>query len=159
MSWTTPPKRAFIGAATAEGGTKLNAFDNALLKLGIGNVNLVKLSSVIPAHIEWMEKVHDVPIGMLLPTVYAHIESDEPGMTISAALGVGISKNNEGGLIYEYSGYCTKEEAEEMVRKMVEEGFRQRGGWELGEFKVASAEITVKDKPAAAIAVVVMFPY
>ncbi|AIU68926.1 pyruvoyl-dependent arginine decarboxylase [Thermococcus eurythermalis] len=157
MSWTTP-KRAFIGAAAAEGGTKLNAFDNALLKLGIGNVNLVKLSSVIPAHIEWIDKVHDVPIGMLLPTVYAHIESDEPGMTISAALGVGISKNNEGGLIYEYAGYCTKEEAERIVRKMVEEGFAKRG-WELAEFKAASAEITVKDKPAAAVAVVVMFPY
>ena len=157
MSWTTP-KRAFMGAAVAEGGTKLNAFDNALLKLGIGNVNLVKLSSVIPAHIEWMDEVHDVPIGMLLPTVYAHIESDEPGMTISAALGVGISENNEGGLIYEYSGYCTKEEAEEMVRKMVEEGFEKRG-WKLAEFRVASASVTVKDKPAAAIAVVVMFPY
>lgn len=157
MSWTTP-KRAFIGAASAEGGTKLNAFDNALLKLGIGNVNLVKLSSVIPAHIEWIEEVHDVPIGMLLPTVYAHIESDEPGMTISAALGIGISENNEGGLIYEYAGYCTKEEAEDMVRKMVEEGFAMRG-WKLAEFKVASASITVKDKPAAAIAAVVMFPY
>ncbi|WP_457752248.1 pyruvoyl-dependent arginine decarboxylase [Thermococcus sp.] len=157
MSWTTP-KRAFIGAAAAEGGTKLNAFDNALLKLGIGNVNLVKLSSVIPAHIEWIEELHDVPIGMLLPTVYAHIESNEPGMTISAALGVGISRDNKGGLIYEYSGYCTEEEAEAMVRKMVEEGFAMRG-WELAEFKVASAEITVKDKPAAAIAAVVMFPY
>ena len=157
MSWTTP-KRAFIGAAAAEGGTKLNAFDNALLKLGIGNVNLVKLSSVIPAHIEWIEEVHDVPIGMLLPTVYAHIESDEPGMAISAALGIGISRDNKGGLIYEYSGYCTREEAEEMVKKMVEEGFKQRG-WELAEVKVASAEITVKDKPAAAVAAVVMFPY
>ncbi|WP_297068605.1 pyruvoyl-dependent arginine decarboxylase [Thermococcus sp.] len=157
MSWTTP-RKAFIGAAAAEGGTKLNAFDNALLKLGIGNVNLVKLSSVIPAHIEWMEEVHDVPIGMLLPTVYAHVESDEPGMTISAALGVGISEGNNGGLIYEYSGYCTKEEAEEMVRKMVEEGFAIRG-WRLGDFRVASAEATVKDKPAATLAVVVMFPY
>jgi len=157
MSWTTP-RRAFIGAAVAEGGTKLNAFDNALLKLGIGNVNLVKLSSVIPSHIEWIDRVHDVPIGMLLPTVYAHIESDEPGMTISAALGVGISENNEGGLIYEYSGYCSREEAEEMVRKMVKEGFAVRG-WKLAEFKVASASITVEKRPAAAVAVVVMFPY
>ncbi|WP_297461070.1 arginine decarboxylase, pyruvoyl-dependent [Thermococcus sp.] len=157
MSWTTP-KKAFIGAASAEGSTPLNAFDNALLKLGIGNVNLVRLSSVIPAHIEWMDEVHDVPIGMLLPTVYAHIESDEPGTTISAALGVGIRENNEGGLIYEYSGHCTKKEAEEMVRKMVEEGFRQRG-WKLAEFRVASASITVRDRPAAALAVVVMFPY
>lgn len=157
MSWTTP-KKAIMLAASAEGGTKLNAFDNALLKMGIGNVNLVKLSSVIPSHIEWIEKVPEVPIGMLLPTVYAHIESDEPGTTISAALGVGISEGNEGGLIYEYSGYCTKEEATEMVRRMVEEGFRVRG-WKLKEFRVAAAEITVKNKPAAVVAAVVMFPY
>lgn len=157
MSWTTP-KKAIMLAASAEGGTKLNAFDNALLKMGIGNVNLVKLSSVIPSHIEWIERVPEVPIGMLLPTVYAHIESDEPGTTISAALGVGISEGNEGGLIYEYSGYCTKEEATEMVRRMVEEGFRVRG-WKLKEFRVAAAEITVKNKPAAAVAAVVMFPY
>jgi len=157
MTWSTP-KKAFIGAATAEGGTKLNAFDNALLKLGIGNVNLVKLSSVIPAHIEWIKEVHDVPIGMLLPTVYAHIESDEPGMTISAALGVGIRKGNTGGLIYEYSGYCSKEKAAEVARRMVEEGFKVRG-WELEEVKMAAVDITVKDKPVAAIAAVVMFPY
>ncbi|WP_324736407.1 arginine decarboxylase, pyruvoyl-dependent [Thermococcus sp. SY098] len=157
MSWTTP-KKAIMLAASAEGGTKLNAFDNALLKMGIGNVNLVKLSSVIPSHIEWIEKVPEIPIGMLLPTVYAHIESDEPGTTISAALGVGISEGNQGGLIYEYSGYCTKEEATEMVKRMVEEGFRTRG-WKLKEFKVAAAEITVKNKPAAAVAAVVMFPY
>ncbi|HIP74652.1 MAG TPA: arginine decarboxylase, pyruvoyl-dependent [Thermococcus paralvinellae] len=157
MSWITP-KKAIMLAASAEGGTKLNAFDNALLKMGIGNVNLVKLSSVIPSHIEWIEKVPEVPIGMLLPTVYAHIESDEPGTTISAALGVGISEGNEGGLIYEYSGYCTKEEATEMVRRMVEEGFRVRG-WKLKEFRVVADEITVKNKPAAVVAAVVMFPY
>ena len=41
-------KRAVLVSADAEGGTKLNAFDNALLKAGIGNANLVKLSSVVP---------------------------------------------------------------------------------------------------------------
>jgi len=158
MSWTTP-KKAILLAASAEGGTKLNAFDNALLKMGIGNVNLVKLSSIIPAYIEWINELpKNIPVGMLLPTVYAHIESDEPGSTITAALGVGISEGNEGGLIYEYSGYCTKEEAEKMVHKMVEEGFKVRG-WKLKEFKVAVAEIMVKDRPAAAIAAVVMLPY
>ena len=127
--------------------------------MGIGNVNLVKLSSIIPAYIEWINELpKNIPVGMLLPTVYAHIESDEPGSTITAALGVGISEGNEGGLIYEYSGYCTKEEAEKMVHKMAEEGFKVRG-WKLKEFKAAVAEITVKDRPAAAIAAVVMLPY
>lgn len=61
-------------------------------------------------------------------------------------------------MIYEYAGYCKREEAEDMVRKMVEEGFKVRG-WKLKEFKVVSAEITVKEKPAAAVAAVIMFPY
>ena len=44
-------KTVTMAAATvghAEGGTPLNAFDNALLAAGIGNINLVKVSSIIP---------------------------------------------------------------------------------------------------------------
>jgi arginine decarboxylase len=37
-----------VATATAEGSTELAAFDNALLKCGVGNYNLLYLSSVIP---------------------------------------------------------------------------------------------------------------
>jgi pyruvoyl-dependent arginine decarboxylase (PvlArgDC) len=69
---------------------------------------------------------------------------------------VGLNKDDIEKMLVQ-KGY-SEEEAEEIVKKMVEEGFANRG-WELGEFKVASAEITVREKPAAAVAVVVMFPY
>ncbi len=36
------PKKYFVTAASAEGLSELNAFDNALLKAGIGNVNLLQ---------------------------------------------------------------------------------------------------------------------
>src|SRR5262245_63509415 len=39
---------AAITAGHAEGGTSLNAFDNALLAAGIGNINLIKVFSIIP---------------------------------------------------------------------------------------------------------------
>ena len=42
------PKKFKIVAAAAEGTHKLTAFDNALLDAGIGNVNLVRISSILP---------------------------------------------------------------------------------------------------------------
>ncbi len=145
-------------AARAEGGTPLNAFDNALLAMGIGNANLVRLSSVVPPHLEWLERLPEIPVGMLLPTVYAEASAREPGERIVAALGVGLRPDGAGGLIYEYAGHGDRAFAEERVRAMVEEGFRVRG-WRLGEFRVGVAEAQVGRRPVAAVAAVMMFPY
>ncbi len=38
-----------ITSGRAEGPTKLNAFDNALLDAKIGDVNLIKVSSILPS--------------------------------------------------------------------------------------------------------------
>ena len=51
-------KRITMAAATsghAEGGSSLNAFDNALLVAGIGNINLVKISSIVPPEVALVE--------------------------------------------------------------------------------------------------------
>ena len=47
MGWTAVTMAAGT-AGNAEGGTSLNAFDNALLAAGIGNINLVRISSILP---------------------------------------------------------------------------------------------------------------
>ena len=44
-----------ITSGKSEGPTKLNAFDNALLDAGIGNVNLIPVSSIIPASAKIVE--------------------------------------------------------------------------------------------------------
>ena len=44
----TPVTKAAGTAGNAEGSTPLNAFDNALLAAGIGNINLVRISSILP---------------------------------------------------------------------------------------------------------------
>ncbi len=149
-------RKAVMLAANAEGETKLNAFDNALLKAGIGNANLVKLSSVIPRGVKWLSNVPEFPVGTVLPVIYSHLESEETGLIISAALGVGIS-DESCGLVFEYSGYCKRGEAVDMVKKMVSEGFMVRG-WKLRDLRVAVAEHTVKFKPGAVLAAVVFFP-
>ncbi len=157
MSWTTPTK-AILLAASAEGTTPLNAFDNALLAMGIGNANLVRLSSVVPPRVTWLEQLPEVPIGMLLPTVYAEVTASEPGEQVVAALGVGLRSDEDGGLIYEYAGHGDRAYAEQVVRAMVKEGFAMRG-WTLDRFFAGVAEARVKDRPVAAVAAVVMFPY
>ena len=64
-------KSAMFAAGTtaaAEGGTVLNAFDNALLAGGIGNINLVKMSSIMPPAVRVISMPRIKP-GALIPTL------------------------------------------------------------------------------------------
>ncbi len=119
------PKKFTLCAGSAEGSSRLNSFDNALLAAGIGNLNLLRVSSVLPPGAELVEKL-DIPPGSLTPTAYGSIISDVPGERIAAAVGVGFSEDTY-GMIMEFSGRCTREEAEAEVARMVEEAFRKRG--------------------------------
>lgn len=135
------PKKYFLTAASAEGETELTAFDGALLKARVGNTNLLKVSSILPPGCEYAPDLV-IPSGSLLPIAYGTIISTIPGEIISAAVAVGI-KHNSFGVIMEYEGKCSKEEAESRVRLMVEEAFRIRD-LKLDEIKVASTEHTVR---------------
>ena len=42
------PTTYFITSGTSEGFTTLNAFDGALMEAGIGNTNLLRMSSICP---------------------------------------------------------------------------------------------------------------
>ena len=39
----------YLGAGIGTGNTALNSFDNALVRAGIGNYNLLKVSSILPS--------------------------------------------------------------------------------------------------------------
>lgn len=121
------PKKFTLVAASAEGTTALNAFDHALLAAGLGNLNLVRVSSILPPGAELVEHLV-IPAGSLTPTAYGYITSDQPGTRIAAAVGIGLSKNEDDfGLIMEYEGVCSQAEAEARVEQMVVEGFSARG--------------------------------
>ena len=69
MRWSTPDC-IWPTSGHAEGITELNAFDNALLNAGIGNLNLIKLSSIVPANVEILNGRPDIEAGALVPTVF-----------------------------------------------------------------------------------------
>jgi len=120
------PKKFTLVAGSAEGPTRLNAFDNALLRAGIGNLNLVRVSSILPPGAEEVTRL-DVPPGSLLLCAYGTITSEVEGEWIAAAVSVGIGDRSRYGVIMEFSGRCGKAEAEAAVREMAEAAFRERG--------------------------------
>lgn len=119
------PSKFALVVGRGEGMTPLNSFDAALLDSGIGNLNLVRVSSILPPGAEFTPGLQ-IPAGTLIPTAYGYITSSSCGQVIAAAVGVGIGSGDSYGVIMEYEGYCTKEEAESRVRAMVEDGFRMR---------------------------------
>lgn len=132
------PKKYFVTAASSEGKSKLTAFDNALLKARIGNVNLLRVSSILPPGCEEDPGLVLAP-GSLVPTAYGYIVSDIPGETIAACVGVGINSSDSFGVIMEFAGKCGKEEAERNIHSMLQEAFETRG-LELKTVKIASTE-------------------
>lgn len=150
------PKNYFLVSGSAEGFLPLNAFDNALLDSGIGNVNLVKMSSIIPPDCKKIEPV-SLPYGSLVPVAYASKISQIPGEVIASAVACGIPGDEKlPGLIMEYSSSGHKEDIEAIVIKMVEEGFRERG-FELKEIHSIAASHSVKRTGASFAAVVLWY--
>jgi len=142
MGWKPVTKVAGT-FGTAEGSTPLNAFDNALLAAGIGNINLIKVSSILPPEVPVVELPKIKP-GALIPTAYAAITSEVPGETVAAAVGYAIPDDPaKNGVIMEFHGHATRAEAERQIELMLEEAFRVRGE-AIREMKVVSAEHTVE---------------
>ncbi len=121
------PSKYFLVAGTGEGYTPLNSFDAALLNAGIGNTNLVKMSSIVPPNCEEINPI-TLPYGALVPVAYASITSDLSEEVISAAVAVAIPEDNKKpGLIMEYSSRGRKEDIENIVRNMAKQGMEMRG--------------------------------
>jgi arginine decarboxylase len=151
-------KTITMAAATAghaEGGTALNAFDNALLAAGIGNVNLIKVSSIIPPDVDVIELPKLKP-GALVPTAYAAITSEAPGEVIAAAVGYALPDDPaRPGVIMEYHDVADGHTAETSVRQMLTEAFAIRGEV-IRELKVMVAEHVVERRGCAVAAVVLL---
>ena len=148
------PKAVSIVAGSGEGRTELTAFDRALMDAGIANLNFLRVTSILPAGIEVVAIPTFVP-GTLVPAVYARIASHTPGERIAAAVGLGFSRESY-GVIMEYEHTGTAENAEAIVRKMVEEALAVRD-LHLGEIRVAVTEHVVQ-RIGCAIAAAVFWP-
>lgn len=147
------PTTYLITSGSSEGFSELNAFDGALLDAGVGNVNLLKMSSICPPHAREVKSV-DLPQGSLVPVAYAAITSDKPGEIISAGVALALPEDeNHAGLIMEYSARGPRDQIEAQVRRMAEEGMKVRGK-AIREVKSIAMEHRVVKRGCAFAAVV-----
>ncbi len=140
MIITTPTTHTFVTGAS-EGFTPLNAFDAALLDAGIGNTNLIKVSSIVPpGSRELPVSQLSLSPGALVPVAYAAMESDIPGSIICAAIAAAWPEEpTQPGLIMEYNAHGHREDAESVVRRMAEEGLKARG-WPVHRIQSVSVD-------------------
>ncbi len=152
MIFKTPTQYFLVSGAT-DGYTPLNAFDGALLQAGIGNTNIVKMSSIVPPHCQMISPI-PLPPGALVPAAYAALTSDLPGEMIAAGVALALPEDEEqNGLIMEYSAKGDRRKIEETVRNMAVEGMKLRD-WKIKELKSIAVEYRVKRIGAVLAAVV-----
>ena len=134
-----------------EGPTKLNAFDNALSDAGIGDVNLIKVSSMLAGNTE-IKDLGKLKAGSMVNCVLSTITSDNPGDEITAVIAVAIG--NELGCVVETTGINKEkqeliDEAEFMVKYMME-----KREVEINELIVKEATTTVECIASVVVSVV-----
>jgi arginine decarboxylase len=120
------PTRFFVTSGKGVNKTsELNAFDLALLQAGIGDQNLVSVSSVLPIGIR---KVSAVPIarGAITHAVLARYSGGE-GEVISAGIAYGFRTDGQGGYVAEAHLHGTQKSLKEFLRWRMEEIAHYRG--------------------------------
>lgn len=157
MMVNTPTIYCLVKGA-AEGRTRLNAFDNALLEAGVGDTNLMRMSSILPpAAVQTDVRDLTLPKGGLIPLAYATIDSTTPGRIISAAIAVGIPEDDsEPGVIMEFEDHAPLATVEAIVRQMVIDGFEYRNR-KLKEIQSIGIEHNVEQCAAVFAAAVLWY--
>ncbi|MBQ6511094.1 pyruvoyl-dependent arginine decarboxylase [Methanobrevibacter sp.] len=134
-----------------EGPTKLNAFDNALSDAGIGDVNLIKVSSMLAGDAE-VNELPKLKAGSMVNCVLSEITSDNPGDVITAVIAVAIG--NELGCVVETTGINKEEsqlinEAQDMVKYMMD-----KRNVDIEDLIIESSTTTVKNIASVVASVV-----
>lgn len=151
------PERYFVcsGKATSP-VSHLNAFDQALIEAGIGEQNVVSVSSVLPEGIEEIEPV-EIPRGAITHCVLAQERGTE-GETISAGIAYGLRDDGKGGYVAEGHGYMGEESLREILEWKLNEIAKHRDvGLKEIRYQLEGLEVPM-DHYGACIVALVMLP-
>ena len=165
------PHRLPVLGATASARTALAAFHRALVAVGLGHYNLVRLSSVIPPHTEvgvgrtgqgpamparWRgprpEELVDGHHGDRVYCVYAEHTTDVPGEEVWAGVGWAQRVDGQGGYFVEHHGPsadAVRDEIRTSLAEMSDDEVAELGPpqWEL-------RGVVCEDAPVCALVVV-----
>ncbi|AMK15754.1 pyruvoyl-dependent arginine decarboxylase [Methanobrevibacter olleyae] len=143
--------RIAIVSGKSEGPTELNAFDNALYEAEIGDVNLIKVSSMLESNTK-VEKLPKLKAGSMVNCVLSSLTSNKKGAEIIACVAVAIGE--ELGCVVETNGIDEdpediKNEAIDMVKYMM-----NKRNVKIKELIVEETHHTVKEIGSVIAAVI-----
>ena len=142
-----------VGAATATGATEVAAFDAALRELGVGEANVIRLSSVIPPRSQVRRAARvgkPIEWGDRLYCVYALGHATATGAATAAGIGwVQLTDGSGAGLFVEHHGESTGQ-VEELIHASLTEMTAARSG-RFGPVRLATAQTRCTGRPACAL--------
>jgi arginine decarboxylase len=151
------PQKFFVtsGRAISE-VTDLNAFDRALINAGIGEQNIVDVSSVLPVGIKQVNR-QKLPMGAITHCVLAQMRGGE-GETIAAGIAYGFRDDGHGGYVAEGHGYMNGRAMKKILEWKMEEMVKLRGV-NLVSIRYKIEELSIPmDNYGACVAALVFIP-
>lgn len=151
------PQKFFVtsGRAISE-VTDLNAFDRALINAGIGEQNIVDVSSVLPVGIKQVNR-QKLPMGAITHCVLAQMRGGE-GETIAAGIAYGFREDGQGGYVAEGHGYMNGRAMKKILEWKMEEMVKLRGV-NLVRIRYKIEELSIPmDNYGACVAALVFIP-
>jgi len=145
----------YISSSIGHGLTELSAFDSALSRLGVGDQNLIHLSSVIPAKSNIVRdkiNLNGTHLGQRVYCVYAEKRTNQRGSNVCAGLGwvTSVEKPNW-GLFVEHTGH-TEEEVSKQIYDSIESMKTYRPEFTWSEVQEEIVVATCETKPVCALA-------
>jgi len=135
------PKKYFVSSGCAVSKVSdLNAFDQALMKAKIGELNLVSVSSVLPVGARKVAP-RELPMGTVTHCVLAQMRGGE-GEMISAGIAYANRKDGHGGYVAEGHMHGTKKALKEVLEWKMNEMAHLRDV-ELEKINYAIEELSI----------------
>ena len=149
------PTKFFVTSGEAVSRVSdLNAFDQALLKAGIGECNLVSVSSILPVGIRQVER-RTLPMGAITHCVLAQQRGGE-GEMISAGIAYAVRTDGQGGYVAEAHMHGTQKNLKEFLRWKMMEMAKLRG-IELERIFFKTEEVTIPMDHYGAVVAALVF--
>ncbi len=148
--------KLYISKGSGSGLTELSAFDTALLEAGIGNLNLIYLSSVIPIGSKIVHQkipLKDKDFGSKLFCVLSEQRTSVPNEEVWAGVGWVQNKKDGRGLFVEHHGH-SKETVENDIRASLEKMVATRPETEWSGVEMVVEGKKCVDRPVCALVVV-----
>ncbi|MGI0148409.1 MAG: pyruvoyl-dependent arginine decarboxylase [Thermoplasmata archaeon] len=151
------PKKFFVTSGKAASRVSdLNAFDEALLNAGIGEQNLVYVSSILPVGIKQTRKTN-LPMGMITHCVNAQQRGGE-GEMISAGIAYGFRDDGLGGYVAEGHMHGSGRALREVLEWKMAEMAKLRGiKFRSLDYKIEELSIPMDHYGACLAALVFLF--